>query len=140
MRLLPAILLLAIATPLASCDDRQSTLPIALARDRSMQMRDVKVGLGAPAQEGSQITAHYEGKFPDGTVFMSTRKQGKTHSWTIGDGTVIMGMDEGVRGMRKGGVRIIKLPPEMHWGNGGYGGVIPPDTWIEFKIEMLSVR
>jgi FKBP-type peptidyl-prolyl cis-trans isomerase len=140
MRWVLAILLFGAALPIASCDDRRSTLPIAVARDRSMQVRDIKVGLGAPAGEGSNITVHYEGVFPDGTVFMSTRKQGKTHSWKIGDGTVIYGMDQGVRGMRKGGVRIIKLPPEMHWGNGGYGGVIPPDTWIEFKIEMLSVR
>ena len=137
MRRLVFPLLLVFLTPVA-CDGPD--VPLAMARDRQMTMRDVKQGMGTAIGEGSRIEAHYEGRFPDGEVFMSTRKSGKPHAWTVGDGSVIAGMDEAVRGMRRGGVRVVNMPPEMHWGNGGYGGVIPPDTWLEFTIEITSVR
>jgi peptidylprolyl isomerase len=73
---------------------------------------------------------------------MDTRKlgRGKAHVWNVGDGTVIAGIDIAVRGMKPGGIREVVLPPELHWGNSGYGGVIPKDARLKFVIEMVSVR
>lgn len=123
-----------------SCEKPE--VAIAGQRDRTVRFTDIRVGNGNEAVEGTQIACHYRGYLPDGTEFMNTRKtgRGRAHVWNVGDGSVIMGIDIAVRGMRPGGVRETTLPPEMHWGNGGYGGVIPKDSRIRFVIEMVRVR
>lgn len=126
------------AAPLGACGD--GDLPITRGRDRNIQILEARDGQGLPAEAGRQVSVHYEGRMPDGEVFMTTRRNSKPHTWVVGDGTVIAGMDIAVRGMAKGAVRTVLIPPELHWGDGNYGGVIPPQTWLTFEIEMVSVR
>lgn len=73
---------------------------------------------------------------------MDTRKKGrgKPHTWRLGDGSVITGIDTAVRGMKSGGIRQAIVPPELHWGSKAYGGVIPEDAYLKFRIELVNVR
>jgi FKBP-type peptidyl-prolyl cis-trans isomerase len=65
----------------------------------------------------------------------------KSHTWTIGDGTVIAGVDEAVVGMRPGGVRRVVIPPDLHYGPDGYGdGAVPPETDLHLEITLSGVR
>jgi peptidylprolyl isomerase len=128
----------AVALACAACD--RADLPITAGRNRSIKLVNLRAGDGPPATVGSQVWVHYTGTMPDGTVFMNTRDNYKPHVWVVGDGSVIEGMDKAVTGMRKGAKRKAVIPPELHWGNGGYGGVIPKDAWITFEIEMVSVQ
>ena len=138
--LISFVCLTVISLSMVSCDKPE--FAIAGQRDRSVRYTDIKVGSGSEAVEGKQVACHYRGYLPDGEEFMNTRKmgRGKAHVWRIGDGTVIMGIDVAVRGMKPGGVRETVLPPEMHWGNSGYGGVIPQEARLRFVIEMVRVR
>jgi len=106
-------------------------------RSPKIRVRTIKAGAGAPAQEGQLVEIHYVGKLPDGTVFMDTHKKGSPHPWRIGDHTVIAGMDMAVRGMKPGEVRVARIPPELHWGREGYGGVVPPNATLTFVIERV---
>lgn len=128
----------AVALACAGCD--RGELPITAARKRGIKIEHVRAGDGPEAREGSQIWVHYTGSLPDGTVLMNTRDNHKPHVWVVGDGSVIEGIDQAVRGMAKGAKRRVTIPPELHWGNGGYGGVIPKDAWITFDLEMVSVQ
>lgn len=128
----------AVALACAGCD--RTALPITAGRNRGIKIQNLRAGDGPPAAVGSQVWVHYTGRMPDGSVFMDTRREHKPHVWVIGDGSVIEGMDLGVRGMAKGAKRKVVIPPEMHWGNGGYGGVIPKDAWLTFELEMVSVQ
>jgi len=128
----------AVALACAGCD--RGELPITANRKRSIKIEHVRGGDGPEAREGSQVWVHYTGYMPDGSAFMDTRDNHKPHVWVVGDGSVIEGVDQAVRGMAKGAKRRATIPPELHWGNGGYGGVIPKDAWITFDIEMVSVR
>ncbi|MFG0274693.1 MAG: FKBP-type peptidyl-prolyl cis-trans isomerase [Phycisphaerales bacterium] len=128
----------AVALSCAACE--RADLPITAGRKRGIKIENVRAGDGPPAGAGSQVWVHYTGYLPDGDVFMDTRRNHKPHVWIIGDGSVIDGMDRAVTGMRKGAKRKVVIPPEMHWGNGGYGGVIPKDAWLTFDIEMVSVQ
>ena len=97
-------------------------------------------GAGVAAREGKTVTAHYIGRLPDGSEFLDTRAKGGPESWQVGAGTVIAGMDEAVLGMRPGGRRTVEIPPEMHWGRAGHGGVVPEHAVLVFEIELITVR
>ena len=104
-----------------------------------LKTKDIRKGSGLAAEEGSLVRVHYVGKLPDGKQIVSTRSN-MAHQWRVGDQTVIAGMDRAVRGMRPGGIRKAYVPYMLHYGQFGYGGVIPPNTPLEFEIEMLDVK
>ena len=53
---------------------------------------------------------------------------------------MIRGWDEGVKGMKVGGKRMLTIPPDMGYGARGAGGVIPPNATLLFEVELLDVR
>jgi len=102
--------------------------------------RDIRSGAGQQIEQGRMVFAHYVGKLPSGEVFMSTRDEGEPHAWVVGEGSVIKGIDLAVVGMRPGGVREARIPPELHWGRAGYGNVVPKNATLTFMIEIVNVR
>ena len=110
------------------------------------EMVDTKVGEGDEAQAGQHVTVHYTGWLFDknapenkGTKFDSSRDRNEPFDFPLGQGHVIQGWDEGVRGMRVGGQRTLVIPPEMGYGKRGAGGVIPGDATLLFEVELLGV-
>jgi FKBP-type peptidyl-prolyl cis-trans isomerase len=100
---------------------------------------DSKCGSGKEATRGSAIKVKYVGKLDTGKVFDSTAKHGgKPYQTRIAVGAVIPGWDEGVPGMRVGGVRHLLIPPTMAYGSTG-AGAIPPNATIEFTIKLVGV-
>lgn len=135
--LLVCTVTVALTGGLAGCGD---DVVVVGHRAPKIRSKTIKKGFGASAKEGQMVGVHYVGKLPDGKVFMDTHSKGSPHIWRIGDGTVIVGMDMAVRGMKPGEIRIVKIPPELHWGRNGYGGVVPPNTTLTFEIELISVN
>lgn len=106
----------------------------------SLKVEDVKVGTGTEATAGKQVTVHYVGTLPNGTKFDSSRDRGQGFSFRLGASQVIQGWDQGVAGMKIGGVRKLTIPPELGYGARGAGGVIPPNATLLFEVELLEVR
>lgn len=130
------ILLTALVCLCAGCSDRN----ILLAEHPEFEIEDLKGGSGVPAKMGDQITAEYTLALPDGTLLVDITGY-KSHTWTLGDETVIVGVDEAVVGMRPGGVRRVQIPPDLHYGEQGYAnGVVPPKTPLTLEIRLLSAR
>ena len=100
---------------------------------------DMKVGDGAEAVSGKKVTVHYVGTLTDGKKFDSSRDRGKGFSFELGRGQVIKGWDQGVAGMKIGGVRKLTIPPEMAYGDKGFSNLIPPGSTLVFEVELLSV-
>lgn len=100
---------------------------------------DVETGSGPAAVGGKAVTVHYVGVFPDGKKFDSSLDRGKPFTFRLGAGQVIKGWDEGVAGMRIGGKRRLFIPPGLGYGKSGAGKVIPPDSDLEFEVELLAV-
>ncbi|MGI4814549.1 MAG: FKBP-type peptidyl-prolyl cis-trans isomerase [Janthinobacterium lividum] len=107
--------------------------------ESGLQYDDVKEGAGAIAQAGQSVTVHYTGWLTDGRKFDSSKDRQSPFEFSLGAGMVIRGWDEGVQGMKVGGVRKLTIPPELGYGARGAGGVIPPNATLVFEVELLKV-
>ena len=103
-------------------------------------IEEIIAGDGVEACVGKTVTVHYTGWLADGSVFDSSHDRRDTFSFRLGTFQVILGWDEGVQGMKVGGVRKLTIPPDLGYGRQGAGGVIPPDATLVFEIELLDVQ
>lgn len=101
-------------------------------------VRDITVGTGAVVAAGQSITVRYTGWLSNGTQFDTIGPTDAPAVILIGRGQVIPGWDEGVPGMRVGGVRQLVIPPRMGYGAGGRSP-IPGNAILVFRVEMVSV-
>ncbi len=99
---------------------------------------DVTEGSGEPAKVGDTVNVHYTGWLENGTKFDSSLDRGQTFSFPLGAGRVIKGWDEGVQGMKPGGVRKLILPPALGYGAQGAGGLIPPNATLIFEVSYVG--
>jgi len=100
---------------------------------------DIKTGTGAAATAGKQVKVHYTGWLENGKKFDSS--VGKSpFPFKLGAGDVIKGWDEGVAGMKVGGKRQLRIPPELGYGQRVYPGLIPPNAILIFDVELLGVQ
>jgi hypothetical protein len=113
-----------------------------------LKLMDVKVGTGATiAKSGMNAEVNYTGWTTDGKPFDSSRFSGRTpFTFQIDGGDVIKGWDEGVPGMKIGGKRCLKIPPELGYGDQGSQDqttgqyIIPPGATLVFEVELLSLK
>jgi FKBP-type peptidyl-prolyl cis-trans isomerase len=106
-----------------------------------LKYEDVKTGTGQEAKAGNTVEVHYVGKLKDGKKFDSSRDRGQPFSFKLGAGMVIKGWDEGVAGMKVGGIRKLIIPSELAYGERGAGrGLIPPNAELTFEVELLGVK
>ena len=101
---------------------------------------DIRVGNGEVAKEGSHVRVHYTGWLPSGKKFDSSVDGGKPFDFTIGNGEVIKGWEEGVAGMKVGGKRQLRIPPALAYGAEGYPGAIPANATLIFDVQLLGVQ
>jgi peptidylprolyl isomerase len=99
-----------------------------------------KEGEGSSPAKGQTVQLHYTGYLLDGKKFDSSIDRGTPLKFPAGGGKVIKGMDEAVLAMKPGGKRTIIIPPNLGYGEQGAGGVIPPNSYLVFDIELLSVE
>ncbi len=105
-----------------------------------LQYWDIKVGTGAEAKNGSHVTVHYTGWLTTGKKFDSSVDAGTPYDFTIGRGEVIKGWDEGVAGMKVGGKRQLRIPPDLAYGAQGHPPQIPQNATLIFDVQLLSVK
>jgi FKBP-type peptidyl-prolyl cis-trans isomerase FkpA len=105
---------------------------------------DLRVGTGADAVLGRVLTVNYTGWFynesaPDAKGAEFDSSVGRTpFTFTLGAGQVIAGWEQGVQGMKVGGLRRLVVPPSLAYGQSRYGP-IPPNATLVFEIELLEV-
>lgn len=99
-----------------------------------LKYRDLKVGDGEEVPPGATVTIHYVGWVADtGVVFDSSRDKGQPATFPLGQ--LIPGWQQGIPGMRVGGVRKLVIPPELGYGSMAKGK-IPANSTLIFEIEL----
>ena len=104
-----------------------------------LTIEDLIVGTGDTAASGQRVSVQYTGWTTDGKKFDSSKDRGQPFMFSLGEGEVIRGWDEGVAGMKVGGKRKLTIPPELGYGSRGAGRVIPPNATLLFEVELLAV-
>ena len=111
----------------------------AMTRTRSgLYLQDLQVGTGDEAVAGVTVSVHFEGWLPDGTKFDSSRDR-EAFIFQLGDARLLAGWNEGVVGMRVGGIRKLVIPPALAYGPAGAPPTIPGNATLVFDIELLVV-
>jgi peptidylprolyl isomerase len=133
-----AILLVLAVAPLSALAAGEVTTPSGL------RIIDVKPGTGPVPQAGQTVTVNYTGwLFVDGKKgkkFDSSLDRGEPFSFTLGQGDVIKGWDEGLATMHVGGKRTLIIPPDLGYGARGAGDDIPPDATLIFDVDLLGAK
>ncbi|XP_052206792.1 peptidyl-prolyl cis-trans isomerase FKBP53-like [Diospyros lotus] len=119
--------------------------------DKSSQLRTLPSGLviediqmgksdGKTAAPGKKIKVHFIGKIRGNGLVLDSNIGKKPFRFRLGAEDIIEGWNVGIEGMRAGGKRRLIIPPSLGYGSEGAGEVVPPNSWLEYEIELVAVR
>src|SRR4051794_26519073 len=97
--------------------------------------KDIVMGKGPAAKDGDKLSMHYLGALFDAKQFESSWDSGQPFEFTLGQGNVIAGWDQGIVGMKAGGRRLLVIPAELAYGEQGQGD-IPPNAPLIFVVDL----
>lgn len=139
---------LCFALPASAADSAapvaKAAAPAVVTTASGLQYEDVRVGTGMEARVGARAHVHYTGwlRNRDGSAgkqFDSSRDRGESFEFVVGAGDVIAGWDEGVQGMKVGGIRKLYVPALLGYGMRGAGRDIPPNARLIFEVELVGL-
>lgn len=96
------------------------------------------MGDGATPTMGQTVTVHYIGRLENGKEFNNSYTLGKPIDFKLGQ--VIEGWNEGLQTMKVGGKRRLWIPSKLAYGPAGRPPNIPPNSNLDFEIELLGVK
>lgn len=135
--LIKSLIFCAVATHSATASDTVTT-------PSGLRYKDTTVGTGQTAESGKDVLVHYTGWLNEseqkGKKFDSSLDRKQPFGFSLGQGKVIKGWDEGVAGMKVGGKRTLMIPSKLAYGANGAGSAIPPNADLIFEVELLGVR
>ncbi|GLZ36972.1 FKBP-type peptidyl-prolyl cis-trans isomerase [Actinokineospora sp. NBRC 105648] len=115
------------------------TVPDTCSPPKALLSKDLVVGTGAEVKAGSTMQTHY-------VLVTWSNKEEKDSSWkrgqpfpleNVGQAQVIDGWNEGLIGMKQGTRRLLVVPPEKGYGQGGNG--IEPNETLVFVVDAVEV-
>ena len=110
----------------------------AVVTPSGLVYRSLGEGAGAAPSATDVVKVHYKGTFLDGREFDSSYKRGEPIEFPLNG--VIKCWTEGVQKMKVGGKAKLTCPPAIAYGERGAGGVIPPNSTLQFEVELLGVK
>ena len=111
--------------------------PGAVVTESGLVYRALKEGNGASPAASDTVKVHYKGTFADGREFDSSYKRGSPAEFPLN--RVIKCWTEGVQRMKVGGKAKLSCPAALAYGERGAGGTIPPNTALQFEVELLGI-
>ena len=97
--------------------------------------RDTVVGVGEPAVAGDVVRLIFTAWLADGTLI-----GGAERTFTLGQGDLIDGVDEGVIGMRLGGERTVVIPADLAYGRQGTDFGVPGNAVLVYKLILAGLN
>lgn len=119
---------------------KPSEAPALPPGPEKLEVIDDEVGTGAEAKSGDKVAVHYTGTLMSGKKFDSSRDKGTPFEFTLGQGGVIKGWDQGVVGMKVGGKRRLVIPSALGYGEAGSPPNIPANAGLKFDVELMEIK
>ncbi len=110
----------------------------AITTASGLQYLELTPGSGRTPEKGDLLTMNFAGSLPDGTEITNSKSSGKPVTLVFGLEEILPGWQEGLSLMKAGGKARLVLPPELAFGETGYG-MVPPNTQLILDIELLTV-
>jgi peptidylprolyl isomerase len=131
----------AITTPTSGpLSTEPKVTPPSGAAPKKLETKDLIVGTGTEAKAGKSVTVNYVGVlFKGGKTFDASWKRKEPFTFTLGQGGVIKGWDQGVVGMKVGGRRELVIPAALAYGAKGSPPSIPANAPLVFVVDLLGV-
>lgn len=99
----------------------------------SVKLVTERAGSGPSPTTADMVLINYKGTLPDGKVF----DQGERAPLEVGG--VIPGFTKALEQMQRGGKYKVHIPAALGYGAKG-AGPIPPNTAIDFEVELIDFR
>jgi peptidylprolyl isomerase len=114
------------------------TVPTGAA-PKTLETKEIVKGTGPEAKTGQPVTVNYVGVlYHGGKEFDASWRRSEPFTFTLGQGQVIKGWDQGVAGMKVGGRRELIIPAELAYGKPGRPPTIPPNAPLVFVVDLLG--
>lgn len=111
------------------------------APPKKLVIKDLEEGIGAAAKAGDAVTVQYVGvNFKTRKEFDSSWSRSEPFTFTLGEGAVIPGWEEGIEGMKVGARRQMIIPPSLGYGSAGSPPAIPPNETLVFIVDLEAVE
>jgi FKBP-type peptidyl-prolyl cis-trans isomerase FkpA len=123
-------------------DDFHQTVALTTTTKDGLKYGDIAAGSGAEAVAGKNVTMQYTGWTADGKQFDTSRQSGRGpfEVDNLGQGQVIAGWNEGIQGMKLGGVRRLVIPPALAYGDQAPpGSGIPANATLTFDVQLVCI-
>ena len=105
-----------------------------------LEIKTTQEGTGErQVKKGDTISVHYTGRLVDGTKFDSSVDRGVPFTFTIGQGMVIQGWEQGFMGAKVGEKRTLTIPSELGYGSRAVG-TIPANSTLVFDVELVAIK
>lgn len=88
---------------------------------------------------GSKVSFNIVIKLKDGRIISDTYKEGRPWEGVIGNGSILVGVDQGIRGMFQGSKRALWIPPHLAFGQTGVKPQVPPHAHLYAEVEIVSI-
>ncbi len=106
-----------------------------------LQKTDISVGKGDTVHDGDCLVMKYQGNLAsDGSIFDENYSKTQSLQFKLGAGQVIKGWDEGLKGMKVGGIRRVVIPFSMGYGEAGSPPSIPAKSDLVFMVKLEQIK
>lgn len=125
----------------AASDSKDGASKKETAEDRNtlLKTKDLSIGASKKVQSGNKVSYHVFIQLMDGKVVFNSRSEGRPWTGTVGDGSILSGIDSGMRGMYQGGKRAMWIPARLGYGRHGMSSQVPPNADLYAEVEIVSV-
>ena len=89
-------------------------------------------------QLGHTVRIHYVATLTDGTQFDSSRARDQPVFFKLDSGSVIAGLEAGVRTLSRGTIAKITIPPEAGFGEQGFPPIVAPNAVLIYEVKTIS--
>ncbi|OWW18310.1 FKBP-type peptidyl-prolyl cis-trans isomerase [Noviherbaspirillum denitrificans] len=106
--------------------------------DSGVKVQKMKTTQGPSPKASDVVKVHYRGTLKDGTEFDSSYKRGEPTTFPLS--RVIPCWTQGVQRLKVGEKAKLFCPAKTAYGERGAAGVIPPNSDLNFEIELLGIQ